>query len=246
MNNATQIIISEIYNLIGNRTIRDIINLETDNIYNKSAVSVIIKKYINNNSLYNLDVLKDYNIMVKFISVDVNYKCFEAMSFTNVSLFNIIFEKWDSQDPLENASLRSQLNSNYLFIPVIKNKKKGAYNNYYDWKIGCFSFWAPNESELSLVGKEWEEIQEVIQKGVVVQKVKYGKGYRTNNNLPKQSETNFIHLRPHAKNSSDFDIPYLNYTNGDVEITKQSFWLNKKFINQLIEKYKWKTSSKEE
>ncbi|WP_204344832.1 hypothetical protein [Psychroserpens algicola] len=246
MGHTANIIINEIYNLLREKTIKDIIDLETDNIYNKSAVSVIIKRYIDKNSIYNLDVLKDYKIVVKFIPVDLKYNCFEAMSFSSTSLYNILFENWDSPDVLERASLRNQLNFNYLFIPIVKIKIKGVYNNYYDWEIGDFTFWEPTRNELNLISAEWNQVKEVIKNGVVLRKVKYGKSFRTTNNLPKQSKTNFIHLRPHAKNSFDYDIPYLKYTNGAVEITKQSFWLNKKFINQLLEKYKWKKILKEE
>lgn len=246
MSSAVQIIINEINNLIGNRDIKEIINLEKDNIYNKSAVPVIIKNYINNNSSYNLDVLKDYNIVVKFISVDLKYNCFEPMSFSSTSLYNILFENWDSPDVLERASLRNQLNYSYLLVPIVKIKTRGVYNNFYDWKIGDFTFWEPNSVELNMIGEEWGQAKEIIQKGVILKKVVYGKSFRNTNNLLKQSETNFIHLRPHAKNSFDYDLPYSKFTNGAVEITKQSFWLNKKFINQLLQKYKWKTILKEE
>ncbi|MBU2922499.1 hypothetical protein KO504_14215 [Winogradskyella psychrotolerans] len=246
MNHNTNILINEIYNLLRQKTIKDIIDLETDNIYNKSAISVIVKKYINNNSLYNLDVLKDYNIVIKFIPVNPTYKSYEAMSFSNTSLYNILFEEWESSDILERAALRNQLNYNYLFLPIIKNKVKGVYNNYYDWKIGDLSYWCPDINELELIGKEWNEAKDIIKEGVKLERVKHGQNYRTRNNLPKQSETFFIHLRPHAKNSFDYDLPYREYTNGKVEITKQSFWLNKKFINLLLDKYKWKTNLREE
>ena len=59
-------------------------------------------------------------------------------------------------------------------------------------------------------------------------------------------ETNFIHLRPHGKNSYDYDLEYLEYTKGNIEITKQSFWLNKKYINLLLKDYKWKINLKGE
>lgn len=246
MKATTQIIISEINNVIRQKTVNDIIDLKTDNIFNKSAVPLIVKKYINNNSMFSLDVLKDHNIVVKFIPIDIHYKCHEAMSFSNTSLYNILFEDWDSQDLLERALLRNRLSYNYLFIPIIKIKQKGVYNNYNDWKIGDLSFWAPSEKELEQIGKEWNDVKRIVKEGVRVDKVKFGKSFRTTNNLPKQSETDFIHLRPHAKNSRDYDIPYLHYTNGKIEITKQSFWLNKKFINQLLEEHKWEMNLKGE
>jgi hypothetical protein len=52
------------------------------------------------------------------------------------------------------------------------------------------------------------------------------------NNLPKESETTFIHMRPHARNADDIDKSLLK-----TEITKQCFWFNKSFIQSLISKY---------
>ena len=246
MKRTIDIIINEIQNLIGNKNISDIINFETDNIYNKSAVSVIIKNYIDKNNFYNLEVLKDHSILLKFIPVNTEYICYEAMSFSNTSLYNIIFEDWDNKDVLEMASLMKQLGYIFLFIPIIKIKTKGAYNEYKDWRIGEFSLWRPNDSELKLIGIEWNNTKNIIKQGVKLIPIKYGKSFRTSNNLPKQSETDFIHLRPHAKNSFDYDIPFLRYTNGEIEITKQSFWLNKKYLNNLLKIYKWKMNLKEE
>lgn len=240
------IIISELIELLYDKSIGDIINYETDNIYNKSAVSVIIKRFLNKNSMYDINTLDNKKIRLKFIPVNSNYNCFEALSFSHSSLYRIIFEEWASNDLLEQPNLRKQLGFNYLFIPVIKIKKKGKFNNYLDWKIGYFSYWKPSSKELELIGYEWSFTKKVITEGVKVERVKFGNTYRNNNNLPKQSETNFIHLRPHAKNSYDFDLEYLEYTDGNVEITKQSFWLNKKYINLLLKDCKWKINLKEE
>ena len=52
-------------------------------------------------------------------------------------------------------------------------------------------------------------------------------------------------MRPHAKNKDDYDLKYFKYTNGEIRITKQSFWLNKKLINTIIDS-KWKINLKEE
>lgn len=243
---AEIIIINELKDLLTGKCISDIINFETDNIYNKSAVSVIVRNYINNNSIYNVETLDDYNIRLKFISVNSDYKCFEALSFSHSSLYKILFEDWCSSDLLEQPNLRKQLNFNFLLIPIIKDKQKGVFNNNLAWKIGNFSYWKPNAKELELIGEEWYLTKKVIQEGVKLNRVKFGNSFRNKNNLPKQSETNFIHLRPHGKNSYDYDLEYLEYTNGNIEITKQSFWLNKKYINLLLKDYKWKINLKGE
>jgi DNA mismatch repair protein MutH len=246
MNNSYDLLIKELENLIVSKKISDLINLEKDNIYNKSAVPLIVKKYINENSLYNLNIFEDYKIRLKFIPVDNEYNCHEAMSFSYCSLCNILFEEWDSQDPYGIASLKKEFDFNYLFIPVIKFKKNGFYNNFMDWEIGCLSFWQPNDDLINLIGDEWSHLKKIIQNGIEIEQVKYGSIYRNNNNLPKQSETNYIHLRPHGKDSNDIDVKYHEYTNKTIAITKQSFWLNKKFINQLLINNKWKMNLKEE
>jgi hypothetical protein len=245
-NESEIIIINELIDLLSGKTISNIINFETDNIYNKSAISIIVKNFININSMYSIDVLKDNNIRLKFISVDSEYRCFEALSFSHSSLYNVLFEDWNAIDTLEQPSLRKQLNLSFLFIPIIKIKKKGMFNNYLEWEIGNFRYWKPSEKELERIGEEWYLAQKVIKEGVKINSVKWGKSFRNKNNLPKQSETNFIHLRPHGKNSYDYDLEYLKYTNGSIEITKQSFWLNKKYLNLLLKDYKWKMILKEE
>ena len=246
MKRVSDLILKELYKLIHKKSINDIIDFEFDNIYNKSAVSKIIKNYISKNCFYNIDIIEEHNIKLKFISVNEDYKPYEPMSFTNTSLYNIIFEKWDTHDKFELATLKNQLKYNFLFIPVIKIKRKGIFNHYLDWKIGEFSYWTPTKEELIEIGKEWMITKELLKKGIKVTKVKFGKSFRNSNNLPKQSKTKYIHLRPHGINSYDYDLKYLEYSNGETQITKQSFWLNKKFINTLLKNNKWKMISKEE
>ena len=246
MRESIKVIINEIENIIEGKKISEIINFEKDNIYNKSASSLIIKNYINKHSSYNLDTLLRYKIKLKFIPVNQDYKSYEAMSFSHTSLYDIMFEAWDSEDDFEISTLKKQLDFIFLFIPIIKKKSKGVFNNNLEWQVGEFSYWIPSEGDLNNIGAEWSGVNLVLKNGVELKKVKHGKSYRTTNNLPKQSETSFIHLRPHGKNSFDYDLQYLEYTDGNIEITKQSFWINKKFINKLLEKNKWKTNLKEE
>lgn len=244
MDGSSKIIVNELIKVLSGKRITDVINLETDNIYNKSAISHIIKNYINKNCIYNADIFHRQNIRLKFVSVSPDYKCFEALSFSNSSLYDIIFEDWNSKDILDQPNLKKQLNFTFAFIPIIKIKKNGLFNHYSEWEIGNISVWKPNSNELELIGKEWTLVKQIIQKGVKITRVRYGKSFRNNNNLPKMSETISIHLRPHGKNSFDYDLNYAEYRN--IEITKQSFWLNKMYINALLKKYKWKTNSKEE
>jgi hypothetical protein len=239
INSSQEIIFKTISELLCKKYITDFIDFETDNIFNKSGVSNMLRKFIDKNCLYNLSVLKDYNILLKFVPVNNDYKCYESISFTHKSLVNIIIEKWNSNDDIEISYLRKILDNTIIFVPIIKSKSKGIYNNYNEWRIGELSAWKPNDRELELIGEEWRNVKAVINDGIVLKKSKFGMSYRTTNNLPKQSETNFIHLRPHGKDSHDYDKQYYSYTMDKVKITKQSFWLNKGFINNLLSIYRW-------
>ena len=83
-----------------------------------------------------------------------------------------------------------------------------------------------------MIKKEWEKMKSIVKGGVKVTNVKYGKKTRQENNLLKSSCTKIIHVRPHAKDSNDIDIPYFNYSN--TKISWQSFWFNKSFIKEII------------
>ena len=158
----------------------------------------------------------------------------------------MLFEKWTESDTWEEAQLKKTLKSTFLIIPIIKHKERGRYNSADKWLIGEICVWKVGEIELKLIGEEWEKAKHIVEEGVTLTREKFGKGYRMKNNLLKQSKTIYIHIRPHGINSFDIDKPFFEYTNQIVKITKQSFWLNKFFLNNLLTKYRWIMNSKEE
>jgi DNA mismatch repair protein MutH len=239
-------IFNEIADSLKDKYITDLFGYETLNEKDKSNVSKLIKYYLATFTMFDQNVLNKYNIKLKIISVNSDYNCFEAISFSSMSLKDLIFEKWTNYDNWEEAQLRKTLSSTLLIIPIIKHKVGGRFNSIDKWKIGDICVWRADEEELILIGEEWEIAKNIVKQGVKLTKESFGRGYRTKNNLLKQSKTNYIHIRPHGINSFDIDKPYFHYTNQTIEISKQSFWLNQKFINNLLTKYRWKTNSKEE
>ena len=51
-------------------------------------------------------------------------------------------------------------------------------------------------------------------------------------NIPKESQSKYVHIRPKAKNRDDIDEDY--YLVYGKRLTKRSFYLNKSVINRLI------------
>jgi DNA mismatch repair protein MutH len=239
-------IFNEIASNINYKYLTELINLKNTCEINKSNIPNIVKNYIFSVTMFDQNVLEKYNIKIKIVPVNSSYKCYEAISFPHTSLKDLIFEKWNDFDTWEEAQLRKNLSSIYLFVPIIKHKEKGVYNCFENWYIGEICVWKVGDQELKLIGEEWGIAKAIIEGGVKLTKEKFGKGYRMKNNLLKQSDTNYIHIRPHGINSFDIDKPYFQYTNNTIEITKQSFWLNKKFINNLLKRYRWIMNSKEE
>ena len=159
------------------------------------------------------------------------------MSFPKFSLIDLIEEEWIGEN---EADFKNIINQGFIFIPVIKEKEKYIvngeskyrYKTWKTWEIGKSVFWKANESELSIINKEWEKAKDIVKNGVKVNEVKHGKGTRQENNLLKSSDTEIIHIRPHAKNSKDIDKPYFEFSK--IRISWQSFWLNKSFTEKII------------
>jgi DNA mismatch repair protein MutH len=244
MNQKEILIFDEFAEILNNSRIVDLINLDDFNKNNKSNIPKLIKAYISSITMFDSNILKNLGINLKFVSTNNELKCFEAMSFPHSSLKNLVFENWDSNDEWTLAQLKKKLNSTFIFIPIIKIKSKGKYNNLSEWYFGNISVWKPSEAELKKIGKEWNLAKEIVTKGVQLSRESYGDGFRTKNNLLKQVKTKYIHLRPHGINSLDIDKHYAEYTNNEIEICKQSFWLNKKYINEILNLYRWKIHSR--
>lgn len=94
------------------------------------------------------------------------------------------------------------------------------------------------------VKSEWEAIRDVARAGIKFQITSSANGPIVKNNLPKKSDAEIIHIRPHTSKRyyqfadgsiigngtlSDSDL----LPNGE-RMPKQSFWLNNTYIVNLI------------
>ena len=139
----------------------------------------------------------------------------ESVSFPHQTLQNILDETCFEESQLFNYL------SEILFVPVYR----GASSKDSNAKLGRACFWTPSTEELRGISDEWERARDYISQ-LKVWKSNCGK--YNENNLLKSSDSNFIHMRPHARNSLDTERSV------GVVITKQSFWLNSKFVSEII------------
>ena len=115
-----------------------------------------------------------------------------------------------------------------------KGETKERYKDWTTWEIGSPLYWKASDEVVSIIKQEWEKAKEIVKQGVYVENVKFGSSFRQENNLLKSSNTKVIHIRPHANDSKDIDVPYYEYSKKKVGISWQSFWLNKSFIESII------------
>lgn len=182
------------------------------------------------------------NLSIKTIPISKIGVPFEAMSFPKFSLVDLEYEKWDIFDnnQEEEAVFKNIISDGFVFITLEKERVKGKYNLWKDWIIKDVFVWKPSENDLEGIEKEWNIYKQFIvsnQLQITPKVTKTGKTIK-NNNLPKSSDTKYIHIRPHTKDASNLDLPFKEKYK--KEISWQSFWFNKVFIERIVAKYRKK------
>lgn len=172
------------------------------------------------------------NIKVKTIRIEEDNSMRESMSFPAFKFMDLVKEEYDE------STLHDYFDETRLFFFVWKRD-----GDIYRVK-GC-QLWNMPHSDLDVtVRREWEQYKHIIQYGVNFKKCvdKNGK-ISFSNNLPNKSETEIIHVRPHAK------LAAYRFNNGEeygnVErdanmlpngeyMTTQSFWINNGYILEQL------------
>jgi DNA mismatch repair protein MutH len=175
---------------------------------NSKHITYLLATKIVNQNLVDLSKSEEFlkaNIKVKAIRIAKNGKIREHMSFPTFKYTEIVQEEW------ETSTLREMfLDTRYLFI-VFRELEDGQLT------LDRALFWnLPYQDLEGDVRKVWEETVRRINNGQADQ-------------LPRKTEFNISHIRPHARDSRDtYPTPY-----GTDEV-KKCFWLNNDYILEQI------------
>jgi DNA mismatch repair protein MutH len=163
-----------------------------------------------------------YGISVKTVPVRFeDNKPWENVSFPHQPLKEILDEESFGDSMIAEWTRR------ILFIPLYRETRDEVdLNSIF---IGKSFFWKPNHEQDILMENDYNNYRDTIRNGIFIEHVPWGNGFVRKNNLPKESSTSILHMRPHARDGNDFD-----YSLNDVRIVKQSFWLNGRFLKDLI------------
>lgn len=181
----------------------------------KNANEILLAKMLGvEGKITHTEEFKKAGIIPKTIRVQRNGKIKENMSFPTFDFIKLSHEQIWEESELYNYLAPTK----FLFV-IFQEITNGEYvfERAMFWNI-------PNE-DLVEVGHVWERTVQTIREGVVLIPTPRG----VSNNLPKQSESNVSHVRPHGKNADD----KLPLPDGRM-MTKQCFWLNNSYIAEQI------------
>ena len=162
------------------------------------------------------------NIKIKTIRVEENGYVKEHMPLPNFKFKEIINQEFEDSDLYKLLT-----ETKYLMVFFYK---KG--DCYYLKEV---KFWNMPYSDIdNIVRKEWEQVKQTVINGVTFEMTSKG----MKNNLLGSSQSQIIHVRPHASQSAyrlhnGFSKGKLTdcdeLPNGEF-MTRQSFWINKEYL----------------
>jgi len=142
------------------------------------------------------------DVTLKVVRIGAKGKPREALSFPAFRYTDLAHQAWRTSD------LRSELTRRFLFAFFRYRKAVLVFERATFWTMPTTTL----ESEARRV---WVE---------TVRRVRRGQAH----DLPNTSFSSVVHVRPHARNSSDTDV-----TPQGTNVVKKSFWLNASYVGEI-------------
>lgn len=193
------------------------------NMTAKQSFSLIIKYLLKNElSEEAQKILEENPYDIKTIVLEKYGSLKESISLPMFKYCDIIKEHW------ETSTLRAYL-CKRVFIFVIFR-----YHTSRDCRIETICPWTMSTAILDKDIKQmWTKTVDCIRLGHIVKYV--DDNGRRHTFFPAASESPYMHVRPHARNSDDtIPLPVPDALTGVTAYPKHSFWLNKGFIAKIV------------
>ncbi len=193
------------------------------NMTAKQSFSLVIKHLFKNElSEATQKILEENCYDIKTIVLEKYGSLKESISLPMFKYCDIIKEQW------ETSTLRNYL-YNRVFIFVVFR-----YNTSRDCRIETICPWTMSTAILDKDIKQmWTKTVDCIRLGHIVKYI--DNNGRRHTFFPAASESPYMHVRPHARNSDDtIPLPVPDALTGVTVYPKHSFWLNKGFIAKIV------------
>ena len=212
-----EIILSRFSKYISMTDIQILKSLEiTLNKNSKNYFSSISKRIMGVGEKSFIEEFEKANIVIKTIRVESNNSIKENISFPAFKFNEIVTEEW------ENSTIKELVENKFLFIFFKKHE-----NSYSLEKV---TFHNLNNNDLDEFERVFSKTKEIISSGNIIKNI----STKVFNNFPKTSESYLTHIRPHARNKKDtYPLPIADKKYGYTEFTKQCFWLNSSYVENI-------------
>ncbi len=187
----------------------------------KDSVARLLNKFLGfKNYKARILELELEGINIKVVRHNNEYYPYESMSFPSEKIKELEKSSWQS------SNLSEYLNT-LLIVPLFQPSKDTKIDNFV---LGQSFFWTPSDVQWEKIKNEWEMYRDEFINGKArVSVIKRGNKTFESLGITKSKDTSYIHMRPHGAKNSDRDED----SHGNI-FCKQSFWLNKKFVQQIL------------
>ena len=214
--------VNDIVNKYKNKSQKELMKLFDIDSTAKSVNAMLISRMFDvKGNLSDTDEFLKANIIPKTIRIEENGKIKESMSFPAFKYVDIVKQEW------ETSELREMFETTKFLFFVFKKE-----NNEYVFK--GIKLWNMPEVTLDTdVKNMWEKTIDIIKTGNIVKSIDSNGNRETN--FPGMSENKVCHVRPHARDAKDTNLlPVKDKLTGMTEYTKHCFWLNSKYIEEIV------------
>ena len=180
----------------------------------KAASAQVVRALVGERATGRSGEFERFGIETKVVPVNSGGHPIEAMSFPAFVHEELVFETWEASDLLARIQ-------RMLIIPVHRERRVMLEQ----MRLGRPFFWSPTQDELDGIRLEWERFRRLIESGQA-------------RDLPKASQTRFIHVRPKGKDAADRE-----QAPGGFDVTRKCFWLNQPYLERVLAEHDATTSS---
>jgi DNA mismatch repair protein MutH len=190
------------------RTIDDVADeLQVPRSASKSYAANVIRRAMGASEVGSpIEEFERSGLTLRTVRVSSDGQPYEATSFPAFRYSELVEETWDDSQLLALVEYM-------LLVPLLGGTRDTPQGRC---RLGRPLFWRPSRGEMEIMKREWQLFQRMVAEGRA-------------NSLPGASDTQIIHVRPHARDGRDTDIaPHIG------PLIKKSFWLNKRFVAILL------------
>lgn len=186
----------------------------------------------------NAEEFEKANIVVKAIRLDEKrgkVKIVESMSFPAFRIKELVEEEWETSETRQYFE-----ETKFLFVLYQQHEEEYYLSGALFWNMPASEI----DGDLQI---EWTRARNTFRHGVKFELKEQKNGIFVHNDLPKSSNTNILHVRPHTGKAA-YLLREIDYSKGDIEkhgdrlpngdyMTIQSFWLNNHYVLEQIKDY---------